>query len=479
MAARVRSSRASSPAAIPAVRPFVQQGVVGTVVYSGYVQTREKSSKWIGAQKYVTISDMVVNTSIIAAGIAYTSGLVAHPRWSVRPAVKGDPEAEAAAELVEECLHDLTIPWSRVVRRAFMHKPYGFSVQEWTAKKRPDGRIGLASVLPRPQVTIERWSTDDSGQVDGVWQRSAKTGELLGLPRGKILYLVEDMLSDSPEGLGTFRMMAEPWERLKTYYDLEARAFERDLRGIPVGRVPYTAINAAVKDGVLTEAKAASMVKAMEDFVQISIKQSNTGLTMDSAPYLSQGADGDRVAAVPQWGLELLQGSGQGMADVDRAITRTQMEMARILACQHLLLGDSSGNRALSESMSQNLYLMSNAALTDIAAGVNHDIVGPICVLNNVPEQYWPTCEVEDVTFKDAESVAAVLKDMATAGATLSPDDPVVTDVRELLGVSAPPAVSPELAGLPVEDDVGGEGEVPTEDEVTDELADQAAGGSI
>lgn len=436
----------------PAVTPYVEQGVVGTVVYGGYVQTRERSSKWVGQQKYITISDMAVNTSIIAAGVSYTAGLVSHPRWSVKPPekFKDVPEAKAAAELVESCLHDLTLPWSRVVRRAYMYRFYGFGVQEWTAKRRTDGRVGLESVLPRPQVTIERWSTDDSGQVTGVWQRSLTTGELLGIPRGKMMYLVEDTLSDSPEGLGVFRMLAEPWERLKTYYELEARAFERDLRGIPVGKIPYTAINAAVRDGTITKDQAEAMVKAMEDFVQIAITKSNTGVTMDSAPYLSQAQDGDKVAGVPQWDLSLLQGSGNGMADVASAIKRTQFEMATTLCTQHLLYGmeGASGNRALAQDMSQNLYLMANASLSDISSGVNHDIVAPICLLNNVPDEYRPTCQVEDVAFKDADAVAGALAKMAQAGAMLTPDDPVIVDVRELLGVSAPNPVSPELAGM-------------------------------
>jgi len=40
--------------------------------------------------------------------------------------------------------------------------------------------------------------------VIGVWQRHPQTGQLIGLPRGKLVYLVEDTLTDSPERCGSF-----------------------------------------------------------------------------------------------------------------------------------------------------------------------------------------------------------------------------------------------------------------------------------
>lgn len=435
---------------VPGATPFKPMGVSGTAVYRGVILSRERSPKWNGLQKYITIADMAVNTSIIAAGIRYTSGLVAHPRWSVTPADENDPKAKAAAELVEECLHDLDRPWSHVVRRAYMKNFYGFSLAEWTAKKRPDGSVGLASVEPRPQFTIEQWATDPTGAVTGVYQRAPKTGQLLGIARNKLLYLADDIISDSPEGTGVFRHLAEPWERLKGYYDLEARAFERDLRGIPIGRVPMTLLNEAVANGKLKQTDADAMVKAMSDFVALQAKQSDTGLTVDSMPYLSEAQDGLKVAGVPQWGIELLQGSGQGMADIAASIKRTQFEMATVMCCQQLLYGleGASGNRALSRDMSQNLYLMANAALSDLTGAVDRDIVDPICVLNNIPEEIRPKTTVEDVAFKDAESVASVLAKMAQAGAMLAPDDPVVAETRELMGLSPPQTISPEMAGL-------------------------------
>lgn len=460
---------------MPPVRPFMEMGVSGTVVYpTGYIQTREKSVQWIGQQKYITIADMAVNTSIVAAGVHYFLNLLAHPQWSVR-APDDTPKARELADFVEEVLHDLTLPWSRVVRRAGTFRFYGFGIQEWTAQKRKeDNKIVIRSIEPRPQASIERWEVSDIGELLGVYQRKPKTGELIGIPRAKFVYLVEDTLSDSPEGLGIFRHLADPWERLKTYYRLEAQAFERDLRGIPVGRIPYTLLNQAVKSGDLEAAEAQELVRAMEDFVQLSIKQTDTSLTLDSAPYESQAADGFKVAAVPQWGLELLQGSATGVEHIDGAINRTQHEMARILTTEHLLMGQESGNRSLSEDKSRNLALVANSVNNDISAAMTHDVIDPLWQLNGFDEDLKPEAKVEDVAFKDGEMVARILRDMATAGAVLAPDDPVIEDVRELVGVSPPPELTEEMLGLTTgAESSSSSGEQGAEEENPDELSDE------
>jgi hypothetical protein len=446
----------------PPIRAFSEMGVSGTAVHGGYVYAREKSGKWTGDQKYVTSTEIVVNTSIVAAGVHHFLNLVARPRWTVSPPDDGGDEAKELAEFVETVLDDMASPWSRVVRRAGMYRFHGFGLHEWTAKRREDGRVGFADVEPRPQHTIKQWMLSDNGVVTGVVQESPQTGQRVALPRGKLMYLVDDTLSDSPEGIGILRHLAEPYERLKTYYVLEAVAFERDLRGVPIGRVPYTIINQAVKDQAITEEEAAALTRAMEDFVKIQVKQPNTSITLDSMPYESEAADGRKIASVMQWGIELLQGSSNGVEHLGAAITRTQHEMARILAAEHLMMGESSGNRALSEDKSRNLYLVANAVLMDIKEAAEKDVIGPLWLLNGFPDELKPSFEPEGVEFKDAEAVARVLKDMATAGATLSPVDPVIDDVRELMGVSASDPVPVEMAGLPTAS--------PSDEEIEDDL---------
>lgn len=426
---------------MPRVSPFREAGVSGVQITAGFVRSIERNTDWIGQKKYQTISEIVSNVSIVAASVHYFINLISHPNWKVVPA-SDEQEAKDMAEFMESVMKGMTTPWQRVVRRAGMYRFQGFGVQEWTAKKRKeDGKIGMLDVESRPQFTIERWEVDDDGTVTGMWQRSPQTGQLLAIPRKKTIYLVDDTLSDSPEGMGLYRHMAEPYSRLKQYLALEMRAYERDLRGVPIARAPLTLLKSAVQAGRLTQTEADQIVAGMQDFVKTEVKQSNTGVLLDSMPYEYQDNAGNKFASVMQWGLELLTGTGAGLTDMAHAIDRLQREMARVLGTEQLMMGgqDSGGNRALSQDKSRNLYLNANSVNSNIASQMDKDFIDPTWTLNGFDEKLKPKFAVEDVAFKDAQEVTAALRDMATAGAVLTPDDPVIDDVRDLLGVSRQP----------------------------------------
>ena len=421
---------------VPAIKPMREMGTGGTAVYAGFIQQKDRASEWRGQRRWEIASDILVNISIVAASVRYFLNLIAHPEWSVVPSDPDDKEAVELAEWVEDVIHDMNTPWPRCVRRSGMHVYHGFSIQEWTAKKRADGSIGFLDIEPRPQHTIERWEIDESGTVLGMWQRGPQDQRLIGLPRGKVIYLVEDTVTDSPEGLGILRNLLEPYNRLKQYLDLEARAFERDLRGTPIGRIPYTKLRKAVANGEISKEKANELIQAMQNFVELEVKQSNTAALLDSQPYESTAADGPKVSPVMQWGIELLTGDANGLAELSQAIDRLQREMARIMTTEQLMLGDAGGNRALSQDKSRNLYLTANAVLGDVKAGANSDIIDPLWKLNSLPEEKKPRFKVEEVSFKDAETIAKVLSDLGSAGAMMTPDDPAINDLRDLMGVS-------------------------------------------
>lgn len=441
----------------PRPLPYKEMGTSGTAVYGGYVQVKERSPEWIGRQKWVTASELSINTSIVAASLHYFLNLVASPNWTFRPHDEEDEESLALAEFAENVLNDMDTPWYKVVRRAAMYRFHGFAIQEWTAKHRDDGLIGFKDIESRPQHTIEQWDVDEDGTVLGVWQRSPQTGALLGIPRDKVMYLVEDTLTDSPEGIGVFRHMADPYNRLRQLQQLEIRAYERDMRGTPIARAPLTFIDRAIKQNVITAADAQRLVSEFQELVKLQVKQSDTGVVLDSLPYFSDSDAGDQVSAVPQWSFELLQGGGVGHAEIAQAIDRIQRELARMVGTEHLMMGDQGGNRALSEDKSRNLYLIGNSVLKYVAAVVKSDILVPVWKLNGFPMRKLPEPKPEDVTFKNAEAITNALGKMASAGAVLSPTDPVINDVRDLLGVERVPddimaqgaMPNPALAGLP------------------------------
>jgi len=454
-------------------------GVPGTAIWGGYIQEKELNSALTGSEKYTTYSEILANTSIVAAGTRYFLNLVAKADWTFTPS-EADTDGQWA-ELAEEMLtDDPATPWHRIVRRAAMYRFYGFSIQEWTARRRDDGKLTFADVAPRAQLTIEKWDTDVEGNVLGAIQRSPQSMKELYLPRQKLLYMVDDTLSDSPEGLGLFRHLVAPSQRLARYEQLEGFGFETDLRGIPIGRGPFTELQEQVEDGTISKEQRVQIEKAMRTFIQNHIKTQSLGLLLDSAVYTSED-DKETPSSQKMWDIELLKGSATSFAENASAIERLNREMARILGVEQLMLGsDSTGSFALSQDKTNSFFLLVDGTLTEVEASVKDDLLTTLWKLNGFPEEMMPTAGTEAVRHTDVAEVTASLRDMATAGATLDERDPAIETVREMLGLPARP---PELLmeaeedaalvgdtagtdgdGQPVEGSTDGEEELP-EDE--------------
>lgn len=417
------------------VSPTVEAGVSGAHVYGGWIVDRETNRNLTYLTRNSKYEEIIANIAIIGAGVRYFTALGTTANWSIK-ANENDTTGEYH-EIAEKIMCNLDHSWSSVVAQAINHRWFGFSVQEWTADRdKIDGTIFFRSIENRPQRTIEQFDMDENGQVIGFGQRAPITSEMLYVPRKKVVYLVDDTFSDSPAGLGILRHVYESCERLSNYLDLEKQGFERNLRNIPIGRVPYAELQKAVNNGEITDAQAKAAIASMESMVRIARKQSTTGLLLDSTPYYTKTDTGIAATANQQWGIDLLQGSpSDGQAEIDKAIERIQREIARVLGIEGVLL-DGGGSNAMAKEKNESLYLNINSCLQTLKFQFNKDLIDPFWKLNGFPDEMKPTFEVEDVSQNSAAEIAAVLRDMATAGAPISPDDEVINDVREMLGVS-------------------------------------------
>lgn len=416
-------------------RPTETVGHMGTAIFGGHVVSNEKDASLADRERYKTFSTILANCSVAAAGVRYFLNLAAAAEWTFEPAEH--PEGARYAELIEEMLmKDPATSWARIVRRAAMYRFYGFSLQEWTARRREDGLLTLHDVAPRSQLTIERWDVNTDGTVNGVTQRSPQTSQETYLPRSKLLYMVDDSLSDSPEGLGLFRHIVEPARRLARYEQLEGFGFETDLRGVPVGKAPYAEIRQAIDNGTMTAAQAKAAVAPLEKFVEKHVKNPELGLLLDSEVFTTTD---ERTApsAQPKFDLSLLDGGQTALPDMARAIERVNREIARVLGVESIILGDGdAGSHALSKDKTNQFSLTVDSTLAELADAFRDDLVLTLFRLNGWDEAAMPTMTPEAVQYKDVEQVTAALRDMAQAGAMLMPDDPAINDVRALLGVS-------------------------------------------
>lgn len=416
--------------------PTMELGVGGTQVFGGYLIENEKDAALKGTERYKTFSDLLANVAIIAASVRLFVGMVGNAEWKFEPANDSE-EALKLAEQTEELLTmRMRTPWNRVVRRLAMFKMYGFALAEWIAQRMDDGRIGFRDVRSRPQITIERWLIDPHGEVLGFVQTDPQTGKEFAIPRAKVVYVVDDALNDSPQGLGLFRHIVDSGKRLRRLFQMEGYGYEADMRGIPIGRAPLAELDNMVQAKKMTKAKAQELLDGMQDFLENHIKNPALGLMVDSTPYRNTGEQ-RAVASTPQWDVSLLDGGTYSLEHIHEAIVRTQREMARVFGTEHMMLGEnSSGSRALSQDKTTMFGLLVNDALTTIREQVDDDLVRPLFDLNGWDQGLRPTLKTDTQVFRNVQELTAAIRDLATAGVQVDRQDEAVQEIMDLLGLS-------------------------------------------
>ena len=423
-----------------AVKPTETIGTGGTAVYSGYLSSREGSADLNGTTRYKTYGEAIANVAIVGAGVRYFLNLIAGTGWKAEPA-DDSPEAVALAEQVERMLFGgrltggMSTPWYRVVRKAALFRFHGHAELEWTAKVGDDGVVCFADIELRPQHTIERWDVDASGTLRGVWQRSPHDGREIYLPREKLVYLVDDSLTDSPDGVGLLRHIAEPVRVLKRFLQLEGWGYETNMHGTPVVRAPIAAMRKT-----MTEAQVTAAMAPLTAFLENHIRNPGLGLTLDSGTYANTSSDGsESPSSINHWGLDLLQGSGGQEGTIHVAIERINREIARVLGVEHLLLGSDKGSFALAKNKSDTFAQMVSGTLRELAWTFESDLLGPLWKLNGWDEKLIPRLKPDPVQLRDVEEIVNALATLAQAGQPLAPDDTAGDEVRELIGLSRRP----------------------------------------
>lgn len=405
-----------------------------------------------GPQRFDEFERLARDVSIIGAGVRLFLNLVGNAVWTCNPPPNlSDNEAGAAQDYADMAYADLfsmTTSWAAVVRKTAAFRLHGFAILEWTAVKKPDGHIGFLDIEHRPQKTIQRWNRDEGGTVESVVQRVPGRSDV-ELPRSKIVYAVDDTLTDSPEGLGLFRHLAKTADRLEQFLALEEIGYTTDLRGIPVARAPLAELRKEVIDAgpegsdarAAAESRRTQLLQPLRNWLDKHVRNQKSGMLLPSDTYLGTSVDKSTTpSSVPKWALELLSGDSTSFDSMANAVNRMNQELARILGVEHLLLGaDGSGSLALARSKVGTFYLTVTSTLLDLCEIFDRDVLTPWSELNGVPEELRPQMGVNEISDRDIEQVLQALKDLATAGAPMMPDDPAVGEIYDLLGLTRPP----------------------------------------
>jgi len=426
----------------------------GIQSYGGYLQSDERRSELQGKAKWVTYAN-AANTGIVATGLRYAGGLLAGTAWHAEPNERGGADADRGVEIVTEGLINARMPkpFSTIVRRTALYKYFGYSLHEWSATRRADGMIVFSDIAHRPQHTIERWDKpDDRSPWQAVGQLGAG-GVRYVIPRGRLLYAVDDTLTDSPDGVGLMRHVVELVRRLGVLEGLEGLAYETDLRGMPIGRAPIVDLKAAAQtevgnDKAKIEGYVSERTQKLREALQGIVKSPEKlqYLLLDSGTY--RNADQSSITAVQKWAFELLRGDANGVDAVAAAIGRLQLEIARVLGIEFAMIGggNSAGTYGMHDSKVSVFATSLQTTLSEIAAFAENDLARVLVGLNGLdPDTCTPKLVAEPISTDAIEGVCIALSHLAQAG--LQSDDEAIAVIRRRMRLPPPPEPSAELLG--------------------------------
>lgn len=436
----ITSSKAADDGAAPVEKAAPSQilGVRGTAVIGGYVQTHETNQQLVGQARHRFDADMVKNRAVVGASSRFLLALAGRPEWRFNPADKSR-RAQEVADSFTAAIADMETPWRRVVRTLAAYILKGYAVSEWVAKRRRDGSIGFRGIYSRPQHTLERWNMAPGGAVDSVVQRDPQSGREITIPRWKLVYCVDDALTDSPLGIGLFRHAADASHRLKRYEQLEGGGYETDLRGVPVVTAPLSEL-----DGI-EDAEAEAILAPYKAIVDNHIKGTATGYLIHSDTYTDNEG---KPTNVRKFSVDLLRGDSGGHVPIGAAIARVKHELATLFGTQVLLTGATgAGSLALSRQQAELAVLTVEGVLEDLVEQTYADLVVPWGKLNSIPEELLPRPETDSLQMRDVETIAAALEKLET----LPANDPANDAARRMMSMPARPI--PETV-----DDPGGDG---------------------
>lgn len=444
----IASAFTTSAPKTPNTKPGGSDGVVS---YGGFLASGERNPRLRGQNKWLAHSN-AINTAIVATGVRYFTNLLAGTEWNAEPAEGRGRTGDRAADAVTQGLlkAQMPRPWQTVVRKSAMFRIHGFSLHEWMTKKRSDGLIVFADIQHRPQSTIWRWDKpDERGPWLGVEQQT-QSGNRYVIPRSRLFYCFDDTLTDQPDGIGLMRHVIELVEKLTILQQLEGFGFETDLRGMPIGRAPLEELRAASgavagskEERAFMDERTANLRGKLENIIKSPDKLQ--WLLLDSSAY--HGADPNVISGIQKWAYELLRGDPGGLPDVDRAINRLQMEIARVLGIEFAMMGGQGGAYAMHEDKTSMFATNLATTLTEIAAFATNDLARVLTAFNGFdPETDTPTLRAEPVSTDAIEMVCRSLQSMAAAG--LAGNDPARNVLRRRMNLPPEPEMSPEMMGV-------------------------------
>lgn len=370
-------------------------------------------------------------------------------------AANDSPEAEQAKLFVEQCFNDLEGTVDDFLAEVLTFLPFGFSVFEVVYKTRDgratddparysqfnDGLYGIRKLAPRAQWTIDRFLTDDHGTITGVRQSalSLKLGTV-DIPSSKMLHFRTSTVNNDPSGRSILRNAFTSYHYASHIQMIEAIAVEREMNGIPVGKIPseYLGENASAAQQGFTNA----FKKILRD-----VKLNDQGFVLIPSD-VYENDDGSKTS-IPMVEFSLVTAQGTRAIPTGDVILRHQQNIARSVLADFLMLGSGdTGSFALSKSKT-DLFLAAASGYTEaIASVLNRQLLPRLFEINGFDPAVMPKVAFGNIAPVDLAELGAFVRDISGAGMPLFPDDDTENTLRRAAGFPEK-TIDPDLLGSP------------------------------
>lgn len=427
-------------------------GASGNYGMNDQLRPDEFLPKLRGINATRTFREMKDNDPIIGAILMSFEMLMRAAEFRV-DAANETPEAEDAKIFVEQCFEDMEGTVDDFLAEVLTFMPFGFSVFEVVYKTRSgrqsedparysqfdDGRYGIRKLAPRAQWTIDRFLTDENGTITGVRQSalSLKLGSV-DIPASKMLHFRTSTVNNDPSGRSILRNAFTSYHYASHIQMIEAIAVEREMNGIPFGRLPSEYLGPTATPSQQQFANA--FRKILRD-----VKFNDQGFVLLPSD-LIENDDGTKTS-IPMVQFDLITAKGTRAIPTGEVIQRHQQNIARSVLADFLMLGSGDkGSFALSKSKT-NIFLTAASGYTEaIAAVLNRQLLPRLWEINGFDPEIMPKIGFGEIAPVDLAELGAFVRDIAGAGMPLFPDDDTENTLRRAAGFPEK-TTDPDLMG--------------------------------
>jgi hypothetical protein len=413
------------------VGPMEELGVTGVKRVSGYID--EEFLPALRGRKAVRVyREMSVNDSMVGALLFSIDKLLREVEWKVLPPEQTD-EGALAQEFLESCMDDMSHSWDDFIGEVLSMLVYGWSWHEIVYKRRlgpwqkdprkrskyEDGLIGWRKMPIRAQETMLRWSFDESGGVRAMVQMAPPRYQTTVIPIEKSVLFRTSIAKGNPEGVSLLRTSYRAWYFKKRLEEFEAIGVERDLAGMPVGKVPAD---------YLTAAKGTPQAKTVDAF-----RKMVRGVRRDENEGLVLPTQYDPDTKQPLFDFELMSSGGTRQFDTNSIIQRYEQRILMSVLADFILVGhEDTGSYSLHTDKTGIFRAALNAITKAIADTLNRYVVPRLFAVNGWKLDQLPKFEPTNVDPPALDQLSAFISATAGAGMQWFPDPELEKYIREI-----------------------------------------------